>query len=1500
MFQLSHKIMSIYVSSNQNEPVYEELQEIGDQTVSKKKKSFLEKLRKKLPKLTKKRKQDSIPTNSNTNTVSNNQTDFNYEEISIYCTGEDSFSWPLDLLRQDDDKIYEDLDFLREDENVYGDVPLSFDSNIYESNPYKKVKKTNNDDQSQNYDEMKIYVPKSLKKTNPESKLAFDLFFLCQPNNKEKDLFKTAVIFHKLGVLYNQKSPDKIALIRAAALFNAARCRSYNMFEKSTQRLHALGTHIQTLAKVNQKEDLVAVADDIAERISVMRTNVKKALEFIKQIPKNLEKNALRNCEEEKIKAVRNIQHFVTQKYLNIMAHLSRFCELIMGNPPCSYAVVGMGSLARKEITPYSDFEHVVVLKEGCQNDCKEDYEKTLEYFRWYSVMFHVVILNLKETIIPSMAIPSLNDDSTKLGNWFFDAVTKRGISFDGMMPHASKFPLGISPTANKPFTTELIKPVSEMLKYLNSDEILKRGYHLGDILTKTCFVHGDEGVFTSFDKGVKEKIEENFKTGNFDQLQRQIEEDLEKFAVGEKALALLTLKSFNIKQLIYRTTTLFISAWGQLEGISANSSFDIVVDLYKKGLISDEQKHKLMYAVALACETRLRVYMQKDRQDDIYTAKDDLENTHFPFLNIIGQTSLINYFQIAYALQLTICKKINVKPVKLLSNPNMFNAVVCTSLGLQELANQFVRFNVASAAPNVDIFNFTECLSYLEEGIRLNFNNITGVDTFISSSLPTSEKDKHELAYRCSYYAKHLYLTEAYEESLELLLYTINILKRSHKKLFYASCCELAGCCLTKMGSYSKAWYYFEKVLQIHKTISVDNESSKDIDQVVLTHHNLGVCLIQCSQYAKASTHLHNALSVYENQKLSENIAEVSFYIGMCSYKWGKLALSAVHLKRSLNIYQEIIKAENFCTEYVEAIWYFIMIYNEINSQCIDISEFRLLLQYHVPNIYLCCDISSADTLFKIGNCLLDLKFYDFSFTFLIQALNCYTKLIDKAADGYIACLHSTIGLCLMGQEKHNEALVYLYDSLSMFQVISKDVKNDIDVAMAFEYVSLCLLEMKQFKDSYINFQKSLDILIQIPVKNSSQRLAAVHNSMGVCLIEMRKHEEALIHFESSRNIKSGISFKVPHINDQVITLNNMGKCMMKLHKYGEATEVFREALNLQEQPEGKSEFAERHADRREQQVWKQDLPSNKALTLNNLSLCLAEMNNLEDSFRYLNEAYELCSQALVSGLCFGQETRKQMADTLNNLGLNYIKAKAYNQAIDCFNDSLSYYNSILTNDENSEDVCLVWNNLGLSFMSMKQHQKAIHYFKTSLEFFEASTNSNYSETKIAALCNNIGLCQMQCALPIHSLQFFVKSLSLYQKSTPSTNRDVAAVIHNIALVYMNLGELEESFQFLKNALDVYRHSCDELHSDPDVAEILHSMGLCKKRMGEFAEGLSYFEQSLSIRTTNTTNEIESKDLIRLLYNSGICLSALDHDERSSFKKNHFELTLKCLRDFM
>ena len=125
---------------------------------------------------------------------------------------------------------------------------------------------------------------------------------------------------------------------------------------------------------------------------------------------------------------------------------LAAYCYNVMGNFPRGFALVGMGSLARKEVTPYSDFENTTVLEnKECKHLTEAEQEAILEYFRWFAVIFQTVLVNLKESILPSLVIPCSNDfySGNQHNNLFYDAVTTRGVSIDGMMPQACKSPLG-------------------------------------------------------------------------------------------------------------------------------------------------------------------------------------------------------------------------------------------------------------------------------------------------------------------------------------------------------------------------------------------------------------------------------------------------------------------------------------------------------------------------------------------------------------------------------------------------------------------------------------------------------------------------------------------------------------------------------------------------------------------------------------------------------------------------------------------------------------------------------------------------------------------------------------------------------------------------------------------------------------------------------------------------------------------------------------------------
>ena len=552
---------------------------------------------------------------------------------------------------------------------------------------------------------------------NEEAQLAQLLKGICDEEGKELDAKLSAPIMHKLAKVYHKRSPDMFSLIRSAALYNAAILRS------DAEKVAEIKHDLQQLCKdilnqasaTNKNADLIEKANDVKQAVKEMRDKAETCLSEIKLIPDDVKDDTLTSLELEKIQSIKSLQEEITNDYIKVMVDVASYCESVMGKPKCKFALAGMGSLARKEITPYSDFENILLLKNSAKKN--KNYEQILNYFRWYSVIFQIIMINLGETIIPRVAIPSLNDKSSELGDWFYDDFTKSGVSFDGMMPHACKFPLGRQPTKDKPWKTELIKTVSKMLQYMSSDVSLKNGYHLSDILTKTCFVYGDKDVYDEFEKGVHEILHENhMKDALKQEVQQQVEKDLGNFATRSTLSTMKTEQKLNVKQVGYRSTTLFIAALGRICNIRESSCFDIVDKLTEKNEITEYAKHKLMYAVALACEIRLRWYLKNEKQcDELADSQNKQTSATETLLGVVGKTSIVSYFQIAYALQGEIAKRLNLQKRHVYSNPNFLNLGIGQCFDDIKMLENFFKCAGQVSKEAKENYGFDEILKHLE-----------------------------------------------------------------------------------------------------------------------------------------------------------------------------------------------------------------------------------------------------------------------------------------------------------------------------------------------------------------------------------------------------------------------------------------------------------------------------------------------------------------------------------------------------------------------------------------------------------------------------------------------------------------------------------------------------------------------------------------------------------------------------------------------------------------
>lgn len=756
----------------------------------------------------------------------------------------------------------------------------------------------------------------------------------------------------KLGEWYTReaKTTGNCAdFVKANGLFNAALVRM-RMMKCELQEEVALSRIVytyQAFLRVVTNSEVVASSEEVRDEIrrhkDFLEDERKKIKSRVEDISTDFERNPRTGAEEtKKLWRVRGEKIYdvfggIQDMLTNLVGTLIKECESVLGRAPCKYAIIALGSVGRMEATPYSDLEFAILLAEKVLGN-------KFQYFRILTHFLHLKIVNLGETILPTLGIKHLNDfqSTDPKANWFYDKLTPRGFSFDGAMPWASKTPLGRIATRDKA-GLELIRTPQEMADLQQEDIALKEGYHLADIMSRATLLYGEGSLLDEYEQCVADKlnsisaldlVQKSSRTVGFTRGMKQLLVDNLTYDpyfsyIGRQC----TIGAmFDTKKQFYRLISLLVTDLGLVFDIRAPSPWGLISGLRSRGIIDDQTAEELKVCLSLANEIRLKTYLANGGQKELLSPlpryassleqgadhADSLANDP-PIFRYSDEETLVRLLSISHDFCCrckSFCTKYlehnevdtNLLRRSAVSSSNYIRGMLYLRLQNFPKALEFMKaepegsrnFPVSLSNQGIvyhQLGNLQESIKCYEKALEVHYQdeNMSNLDPFIC---------RNNLA---------VALMDAGQYQKAKVRFEQAIVK--HKEM-YGECMEVVGVCrlmlnlgltLDHLGDYKSAIAVLEKVLTMQKTLSDD---VPDID-VIRVKLQLAMSLskveehVQSLRYAEEALHLSE--KIFGKTSLSVELVHVYSSAGTIYEACNRHDDGLIWYKRSLEVLQQV-----------------------------------------------------------------------------------------------------------------------------------------------------------------------------------------------------------------------------------------------------------------------------------------------------------------------------------------------------------------------------------------------------------------------------------------------------------------------------------------------------------------------------------------------------------------------------------------------------------------
>ena len=1116
--------------------------------------------------------------------------------------------------------------------------------------------------------------------------------------------------------------------------------------------------------------------------------------------------------------AIQEILSALTQAFQDILRDLIAESIHILGPPPAKWAAIGMGSMSRGEMCPYSDIEFAFLLEQETQD--------AMEYFRTLSKILELKVIFLGETPFPVFG-------------WEYPSPTPDGFCMDS----AGNTPLGVQNLY------ELIGTPTHLAQF-QSFKWIRDSIILPNVMSNVCLISGDPKLFSTYTQA-KQKVQSQLakkESKNGEELAyRLIAGHLHEFHPNlsqqkEEETA------FNVKKELYRPLQEILSSLAILYQLKTQTSFDRINELQQLGVFSTTGAKNLRKALAKVLMLRLHVHLfYKNEKEFLCHAKPGIsqdptllymKDEHIELLHEIYQV-LIPFHRCIEGFHQT-------KDKKSLNEGDFFDDSPSTRGIAFVKAFQYSKaheayqagvslnpndFDTQSSLGNIEfkMGKYEEALQRYLKALKLTQqkygeNHLSVATSYGNIGVIYTELDENAKALECLQKALEIKLTLQGENHPDLYVCYGNI-----------------GSHYVSLEEYDKALEFCQKALKI--LIAELGEDHLDPDMAT-TYSNIGVIYTKLDENAKALECLQKALKIWLSL-FGENHPDAA-------PSYNSMGLVHHNLKeydKALECYQKAWKimisilGENHPDVAVT--------YSNFGTLYSDLEQHTQALEYHQKALQIYHSghgenhPNTAQGYYNVGLAYEKLEEYTKALAYFQKALKSQLATGGKNHPT-AATIYGKIGLIYNNLGEQTMGFKYFQKCLKVRVFLLGE--NHPDAGELYGQIALLYVTLEKPAKALGYYQKAIKLQLTTlgtGLVSSYEAVGRIHESLG-------EHEKALEYRQKALEIQQESTPPDTNNHNLILMPDNM-------NEPGAMLGVLQDALKIQI-----SALGESHPSVAKSYAAIGNIYYTLGELVNALEYCqralrirlatLAEdhldigesYGDLGDVYEGLGEstsALEYYHQALMIQLSALGENHPNLAPRYRDISDIYYNRNENIKALEYRQKALNIELLVLGNKH--PDVATSYDQIGAIHYRLENYEMAIEFFQNALTIVLLEEDGN--STQVATRFYNIANCYINRGSDLKALENYQKSLQIALSVLGENHPDLANQYDNIGYIYEKMGEYAKALEHYQKLLGIHLSVLGEDHLD--IASDYSNIGFMYSCLKDLTKALENYQKALAIR---------------------------------------------------